>query len=139
MEKYLLLVFLGINTWVDMRQKRISLLSVAVFGIAGILYQILYGRGMPLALLGLIPGLILLLVSKTTGEAMGMGDGLVILVLGLYLGWSGAVEVLLLALFLSAFWAGFLLTAIKKGRNYEFPFAPFVLLGYAGRLLLWGG
>lgn len=138
MEKYLLAAFLVINSWVDIRKRRISILSVTVFGIGGIFYEFLNGREIPLVLLGLIPGFVLLLVSRATDDAVGMGDGLLMLVLGLYLGWGGALEVLLLALFLSALWAGVLLAVLKKRRNYEFPFAPFLLLGYAGRWILWG-
>lgn len=65
-----------------------------------------------------------------------MGDALLMLVLGIYLGLEAALDVLLLALFLAAVWAGILLFVGKKGRNYAFPFVPFLLIGYMGRWIL---
>lgn len=136
MEHCLIISFLSINSWTDVRKRQISLLSVAIFALIGLTYQGLYKKQMSPILLGLIPGILLLTISRVTREALGMGDALLMLVLGIFLGLQSSVEVLLLALFLAAFWAGILMLLCRKKRDYEFPFVPFLLLGYIGRILL---
>ncbi len=136
MEHYLMVGFLGINLWTDIRRRQISLLSVGIFLVLGILYQCFYLKQGTVMLLGLIPGVVLVAVSKATSESLGMGDALLMLVLGIYLGLEEAVNVLLLSLFLAAIWAGILLVVRRKKRDYEFPFVPFLLLGYVGRWVL---
>ncbi len=136
MEHYLMIGFLGINSWTDIRRRQISLLSVGIFLTIGILYQCFYLKQGSMMLLGLIPGIVLVAVSKATRESLGMGDALLMLVMGIYLGLEEAVNVLLLSLFLAAIWAGILLAVQRKKKDYEFPFVPFLLMGYVGRWML---
>ena len=125
MEHFLIMSFLGINSWIDIRRKQISLLSIGFFMAVGILYECVVQNKNPDVFWGLLPGAVLLGVSKLSREALGMGDALLMLVLGIYLGLEAALDVLLLALFLAAVWAGILIVVGKKGRNYAFPFVPF--------------
>ena len=136
MEHFLIMSFLGINSWIDIQKKQISLVSVGFFMAVGILYECVVQNKNPAVFWGLLPGAVLLGVSKLSREALGMGDALLMLVLGIYLGLEAALDVLLLALFLAAVWAGILIVVGKKGRNYAFPFVPFLLIGYVGRWLL---
>ena len=136
MEHFLIMSFLGINSWIDIRRKQISLLSVGFFMAVGILYECVVLEKNPAVFWGLLPGAVLLGVSKLSREALGMGDALLMLVLGIYLGLEAALDVLLLALFLDAVWAGILVFTAKKSRNYAFPFVPFLLIGYVGRWIL---
>ena len=136
MEHFLIMSFLGINSWIDIQKKQISLVSVGFFMAVGILYECVVQNKNPDVFWGLLPGAVLLGVSKFSREALGMGDALLMLVLGIYLGLEAALDVLLLALFLAAVWAGILIVVGKKGRNYAFPFVPFLLIGYVGRWLL---
>lgn len=137
MEHYLVLGFLVMNAWTDICYRKVSLWSIALFSLVEIVYQWTCQREFSTMLLGLIPGLILLIISKATREALGMGDALLMLVLGLYLGLQEAIDVLMLGLFCAAVWAGVLLIVKRKKRGYEFPFVPFLLLGYIGRWILW--
>ena len=136
MEHLLIMSFLGINSWIDFRKKQISLLSVGVFLAVGIVYECVVLDKNPAVFWGLLPGAVLLGVSRLSREALGMGEALLRLVLGIYLGLEAALDVLLLALFLAAVWAGILIFAKKKSRNYAFPFVPFLLIGYVGRWIL---
>lgn len=136
MEHCLIISFLGFNSWTDIRKRRISLLSIGIFALVGLAYQGLYKKQLSPVFLGLIPGFLLLTVSRISREALGMGDALLMLVLGIHLGLRDSIEVLLLALFLAAFWAGILMLICRKKGDYEFPFVPFLLLGYIGRILL---
>ena len=106
MEHFLIMSFLGINSWIDIQKKQISLVSVGFFMAVGILYECVVQNKNPDVFWGLLPGAVLLGVSKLSREALGMGDALLMLVLGIYLGLEAALDVLFLALFLAAVWGG---------------------------------
>ena len=130
MEHYMVLGFLGINSWTDIRRREISLCSVGIFMALGILYECLYLRKLPTVLPGLLPGMVMAGISKVTKEALGMGDALLMMPLGIFMGLEATFNVLFTALLLAALWAGGLFLIKKRKREYEFPFVPFLLLGY---------
>lgn len=83
------------------------------------------------ALLPLLPGLLALLLSKLTREALGLGDALFLLIAGLYI----PIHSMLLLL-LSGILIGFLVSAIlliyghihgRSMRNLRFPWIPCTL------------
>ena len=73
-----------------------------------------------------------------TKGALGMGDCLVLLALGTVMDMGDFFLMLLGAVFSSAVYAGILLVILKKNRNTEIPFVPFLLMGYLGGVILWG-
>ena len=83
------------------------------------------------ALLPLLPGLLALLISRLTREALGLGDGLFLLIAGLYLQMSS-----MLLLLLSGILVGFLVSAFllihghihgRSMRKVSFPWIPCTL------------
>lgn len=81
--------------------------------------------------LGILIGAVLLAVSKVTGGAVGMGDGLLFTITGLYFGFQKNLILLLGSLVLCSIW-GIGSLAIKRtgwleGKKTEVPFLPFVL------------
>ena len=83
------------------------------------------------ALLPLLPGLLALLISRLTREALGLGDGLFLLIAGLYLQMRS-----LLLLLLSGILVGFLVSAVllvyghihgRSMRKVCFPWIPCTL------------
>lgn len=83
------------------------------------------------ALLPLLPGLLALLLSKLTREALGLGDALFLLISGLYI----PIRSMLLLL-LSGILVGFLVSAVlliygrihgRSMRNLRFPWIPCTL------------
>ena len=83
------------------------------------------------ALLPLLPGLLTLLISRLTREALGLGDGLFLLIAGLYLQMSS-----MLLLLLSGILVGFLVSASllihghihgRSMRKVSFPWIPCTL------------
>lgn len=83
------------------------------------------------ALLPLLPGLLALLISRLTREALGLGDGLFLLITGLYLPMRS-----MLLLLLSGILVGFLVSAVlliygrthgRSMRNVCFPWIPCTL------------
>lgn len=83
------------------------------------------------ALLPLLPGLLALLISRLSREALGLGDGLFLLIAGLYLQMRS-----ILLLLLSGILVGFLVSVIllihghihdRSMRNVRFPWIPCTL------------
>ena len=131
-----LLAFLSLNTVSDIRYKKILVWSAWVFGIFGLAYGLITNELTWMQILiSLVPGIIFLVISKVTKESMGYGDGIIVLVMGSYISIAKLVGSLILALILAAIWSIVLLVFFRKKKQEEFPFVPFVLLGYLGGLL----
>jgi len=130
------ILFLGIGSIMDIKRRKISIWLFIIFGIVGICIQIWqYHDRIPQLSVCLLPGLVLLGVSKGTREALGYGDSLAVLVLGIYVGLWETTEIVIGGLLLSAVWAGILMIFLKRGKQAEFPFLPFLFLGMAGKII----
>jgi leader peptidase (prepilin peptidase)/N-methyltransferase len=125
------LAFLTVNSITDLKNKRVYLVVSVAFAIAGIIVNIIFRRHSLISiLLSLGIGVILIIISKVTREAIGMGDGIIILVLGVL---NGAYENLLISLYgflISFLVSAFLLITRKFGRKDKIPFIPCLLAGY---------
>lgn len=130
MEQVCVLSFLGINSYLDIRKGEISLWAAAAYMLLSVPYLIFCRQRLMLLTAGVLPGLLLLCVGKISGGALGMGDGLMVLVAGVYMGIWKTLELITVAALLAAVWAGVLLLARKKGGKSRFPFAPFLLAAY---------
>lgn len=85
---------------------------------------------------GGIVGLVFLGISRITRQALGYGDSLAILILGIFLGMWGVMEVLAGTFLLLAVVSGPILMRRKMSRRYRLPFYPFLTAGYAIALCL---
>lgn len=137
MREICVLVFLGWNTWTDIRKKQVSLLTVWIFALAGIITAVLqkdisWQYFFPVGI-----GFCCVAVSLVTRGAVGMGDGWLLMALGTVLNTEEFVGALLMGMFCCGMWSGILLFVFRKGRNTEIPFVPFLMMGYIGGLLLW--
>lgn len=137
MREILVLVFLGFNAWTDLRKKQISLVTVAVFSVVMLVRAFCTGGISWELLLPVGIGCFFLAVSIVTKGAVGMGDGWLIMALGLALEMEEFVTALLVGLLCCAAWAGILMSVFQRGRNTEIPFVPFLLVGYIGGVLVW--
>lgn len=83
-----------------------------------------------LSIAGGMTGIIFLEISRITKEAIGYGDSLAILVLGIYLGIWGLIEVLATSFFMLGV-IGLVLIVVKRTKKgLAFPFYPFLTAGY---------
>ena len=116
----LMLMLLCYSVW-DIRKKSIPLLWVT----AGLAVALMMGgiKGV----LGMLPGMVLLLLAFVMKGKMGTADGLILAVIGGMTGIRYAVAILMAALVISFFYSSVLLIFCKKGRSYSFPFVPFYL------------
>lgn len=127
---------LGVLAVVDFKKKQVSnVFLLIVSGIVIINYVIFRPITMVSLVGGILIGTVLLGISYITRQKIGVGDGLLIMILGAYLGFEGIGVVLLYALTLSAIWSGLLMIIKKVNRNYTIAFIPFIFVGYVGVLI----
>lgn len=130
------ILFLGFNSWKDIRSGEISLWTVGISALIGLGNGIIKGRMDLWAFLPVGIGIGLLAVSIATGGSLGMGDCWIVAALGLLLEPENFFVTLGAALCLACVCAAVLLAVFKKSRKFAFPFVPFLLAGYLGGLCL---
>ena len=79
---------------------------------------------------GMLLGLALILVSLVTRGSVGVGDGILLAVTGVYLGGSKNLELFMMGLLLAALWSLGLVVVKKKKGKEEIAFVPFLLISY---------
>ena len=114
----------------DIRRKHIGVVPLTILGILNAVLCIFMGRDALHILTGLVPGVFALLVALVTKGKMGMGDGLVLLALGLVYDWDKVLALWLVALLLSAVTGIILMITKKAGLKTAMAFVPYILAGY---------
>lgn len=115
----------------DLRKKQIHLNVVLAFGILGIVFHML-GQEQTIEniIFGMGVGGVLLLLSILTGGKIGIGDGVLLVVTGIYLGLEQNLMLFAGSLFICACYALLLLVLRRRKRNDTLAYAPFVLVSY---------
>lgn len=131
-----MVVFLGINTWTDIRKREVCLPALCLFLAGGILWRIKNGTVYPDGIFSLGLGAAATIMSVLSRGKVGIGDGLLIVAMGSVLNVGELMGILCLSFLLCGIYAGLQLCVLKKKRNTEIPFAPFLLAGYLGGIFL---
>ena len=129
-------VFLAMNSWLDIRRREISLLLTVVYAGCGIIYSISQGRKIQDVLIPAGIGILFLAAGLISRGAIGAGDCWILLALGALLDTETYIRMLCIGFFLAAFWSGILLVIRRKSRKTEIPLVPFLLAGYIGGILI---
>lgn len=129
--KSLLLLFLGYFAYTDGTTRKVGLLPLAAAFVSGAALQITAGeiRLYELAL-GCAVGVVLVLISYLSRGALGMGDALLFITSGAFLGIRENIFLLFFSLVLAAVFSAVMLIFRKRSLKDSFPFAPFILGGY---------
>ena len=111
----------------DIKEKKISIYCVFLFALSAICFQVLT-RGFLWndILWSLLPGSVLLLIGLLSKEAIGYGDGMCVLALGLWTGGWFTLAVVCIGIMLAGIWG--IVCAIRRKKE-PIPFVPFLLLG----------
>lgn len=121
------LLFLAGLSREDIRERRISLYKPAFFGAVGLFYGCCIEGNLPYEMLcRALPGGLFLLLAACTKEAVGYGDGAVILVLGLWLGELFTFFTVAAAFCMAGIYGAY---CRIRGKKEPFPFVPFLLSG----------
>lgn len=135
--KCALLGMLGICSITDVRRQSIHSIMVMGFGIAGVMIHLCQQQMTVYSLVaGAAIGVLVMLLSAALKGMVGIGDGLVLTVSGIYLGAARNMRLLCGGLLLTAIYGLVLLVFFKKKKNDTVPFVPFLLLSYIGILCL---
>ena len=130
--KWVVALLLAANSILDLWKREILLKLTIFTGLGGCLWQLLEkgqgGNSLWGLFFSMLPGLLLLGLSKATGGKIGLGDGLVIWAGGIWLDFFAIFQVLLVGLLLAAVFSAFLLVA-NSGKK-EIPFVPFVFAAF---------
>lgn len=129
-------VFLAMNSWLDIRRREISLFLTVVYAGCGIIYSILQGRKIQDVLIPAGIGILFLAAGLISRGAIGAEDCWILLALGALLDTETYIRMLCIGFFLAAFWSGILLVIRRKSRKTEIPLVPFLLAGYIGGILI---
>lgn len=120
----------GINSIKDIRCHRIYTGLTIGAALTGVFLACMEWTGGLIELLtGVLIGLAALFLAWVTREAIGYGDGVVLLMLGILLGGSHCFAVAMAAIIASGIWALGLIVFFHKNRKYEMPFIPFLFGG----------
>lgn len=130
MKEIILGVWLGILGCVDFKWKEIPLWFSVVGGVIGIVSCVVEEREILDVLISCLPGVLSIGVSWLTKEMIGYGDGIVLLMMGVYLPISQLLSIGMLAFFIAGIVALILLTAGRKKGSYRMPFIPFLSVAY---------
>lgn len=110
---------------------------IGIFAAAALLWNICAGVLSWERFISVGIGGFFLAVSLLTKGALGLGDGWLLMALGIGLDIGEFLTVLFVGMLGCALWAVVLMIVFRRGRNAEIPFVPFLLLGYVGGVLLW--
>ena len=127
----LVLGLLSLCSFEDVKYRRLTVIYIFMFGIAGVILHMFAPVCSIYSILwGMLLGLVLILISVATRGSLGMGDGILLVVTGVYLGGYGNLQLFLYGLLLSALCSLGLLALKRKKRKDEIAFVPFLLLSY---------
>lgn len=121
------LLFLAVLTPDDIRERKISVGKLIIGMLSALICRGLTAQ-MELAELAgsLLPGMIIFLLAVVFRESIGNGDGLVVMVLGLWLGGFWTLLVVSLAIMLAGLFA---VICLFRRKEDTIPLIPFLLLG----------
>ncbi len=121
------ILFLAVLAAEDIRKKEIPVSVILIFAFGAILFKVFSKHFFwSEVVLCLVPGGFFLLLSLITKESIGYGDGMTVLVLGLWTGGWFTVLSAAMGIILSGIYGGCCVLFQKKD---PIPFIPFLLLG----------
>ncbi len=132
-----LFVWMVIWTWWDWKRWVISRRQGIFVLAAGLVWQMAENHLLtPSVIGGILLGMGAWGFSLATKDQFGRGDALVILCLGIYLGFSESLSVLLWGLLIASIVSVYLLAVKKWSRKQSLPFIPCLTAGYAMMMLM---
>lgn len=134
--KVILGILLFVTSLQDVQTKKISLWIIAAGAVlicAGVPFS--HSISVTDRAIGTLVGVGILITSKATGGKIGMGDGYLLCVTGISLGFWGNMELFAIALFAAAIVSIILLIFRLADRKKSIPFIPFLFVAYLIQLI----
>lgn len=133
--RYAIYIFIGIALLVasvaDIKHKSISICQIVIMGIFCVAGNIICRENnIYQALGGLSIGIMVMGISRLGSGQIGMGDGIIIALTGLFLGMNGCFIMVCVASFVMVFVAVAVLVLKKGNKHTKLPFIPALFVGY---------
>lgn len=126
-----LLGTLGVHSIEDIREKKITVMVTLLSGIIGILLHLFFqNQSIYEMLTGVLAGSFILMLSRLTKGRIGMGDGIIFMLTGLYLGLIDNLLLMCISFSLAGIWGLFLVFLKHNSRSERIPFIPFLFISY---------
>ncbi len=127
------ILFLGLGTYFDLKNREIPMLLFGVFGTLGVVFNLVWRyQSMKSIVLGVGIGALFLLMGWVTKEAIGYGDGLGLMIMGLMTGWQRLLSIVLISFFLSGVYGLLKVIGTKASKEERLAFYPFLLTALFG-------
>ena len=131
------LIYFCAGSWIDIKDQKLPVWFLRVFMILAIGCNVfLRYQNFGEVLAGSILGGGFLVVGWLSKEAIGYGDGIALMTLGIFEGGTKMVSVVFWAFLTCGFYGGWKTIGLKKTKDCRIPFFPFLLLAYLGVKLL---
>lgn len=131
------LVFLGMGSYFDIKNRELPVTFLGIFASLGITCNVLWKyQSLKSILIGCGIGIIFLMIGKATGEAIGYGDGVGLCILGIFEGWKGLIPVVFGAFCLSGVYGLWRMIGYKQCLKDTMPFYPFLFIALIGIIVL---
>lgn len=134
--KAVVVIFLLINSIVDLWKRKICIASIPFMILYGIYYFNRQDTSLFDCMMNLLPGIFLILISIFSQGKIGLGDGIIVITLGLFWNKYQMLFVLMCGFLLAGFWGVLLILLKKATQKTELPFLPFLTIAYILSLLL---
>lgn len=134
-----LFIFLIAGTILDLKKRSVPVILIIIFGGLALPLSCISGQIKNGAiwdeLFGLLLGVVFIGISLISEGKLGMGDSLVILICGIYLGGHRSSLIVLYAMIASSLISFFMIVVKKRSGKTEIAFIPFLLSGFIIQLL----
>ena len=131
------LLFLGLASYEDLKSKEISMKVFWIFGLLAIGLNFLWKyQNAESAVTGACIGGIFIIIGRISKEAIGYGDGLGIVILGMFAGGYALVKIIFTAAMLCGLYGMWSLLGRRRCVSDTLPFFPFLFIGAIGGVFL---
>lgn len=126
----IVIISLIISSIQDFKYKKISLWIISFSALLLLVLSIFKKSGLITIIGGVIVGIIVISISIITRSKIGIGDGIVLIMTGIVLGFWRNLELFMYALSIAALISILLLILKKVKKKDSLPFVPFILISY---------
>lgn len=134
--KIFVLIMLIIFSVEDMLYREISVKVILVFLLMGIGIRVYDNTLLSTEIFwGIFIGMIIIASSIILAGNIGVGDGIIFVLTGLFLGIADNLRILIFSVTISGIIGGLLIILKIKKKDYKMPFTVFILISYIGVII----
>ena len=129
------ILFLIMESLEDIKEKMLDVRGLLIWAVTALTLKVMTGTGFYELIISLIPGIIMLFIGFISREGIGYGDGVVVLICGIFCGVYKTLVGIMIA-FMIVMTGGLAVIALRKLSHDSIPFVPVILIGFLGGLFI---